>query len=65
MAYCAALYCNANSSNNKVTCWFKFPTQPKKPTKHSQLCSLRENLFRLRSGPEMVVALDYVGAKTL
>ena len=60
MVYCAAFDCSANSSKNTVTCsWFKFPTEPTlfkkanvKPTKHSQLCSLRENLFRLRSGPE-------------
>ena len=42
MVYCAAFYCNANSSKNKVT-WFKFPTEPTlfkkayvKPTKHSR-----------------------------
>ena len=34
-----------------------------KPTKHSRLCSLRENLFRLQSGPEKVVTLGYPGAK--
>ena len=34
-----------------------------KPTKHSRLCSLRENLFRLRSGLEKVAALNYPGAK--
>ena len=29
MVYCAAFYCNANSSENKVTCsWLKFPTEP-------------------------------------
>ena len=62
MVYCEAFDCNANSSKNKVTCsWFKFPTEPTlfkranvKTTKHSRLCSLRENLFRLRSEPEKV-----------
>ena len=34
-----------------------------KPTKHSRLCSLRENLFRLRSGPEKMAALSHLGAK--
>ena len=29
MVYCAAFYCNANSSQNKATrSWFKFPTEP-------------------------------------
>ena len=29
MVYCAAFYCNANSSKNQVTfSWFKFPTEP-------------------------------------
>ena len=29
MVYCAAFYCNGNSSKNKVTCsWFKFPIEP-------------------------------------
>ena len=32
-------------------------------TKHSWLCSLRENLFRLRSGAEKVAALGYPAAK--
>ena len=62
IVYCAAFDCNANSSKNKVACsWFKFPTEPTlfkkenvKPTKHSRLCSLRENLFQLRSRPETV-----------
>ena len=71
MVYCAAFDCNANSSNTKVTCsWFKFPTEPTlfkkanvKPTKHSRLCSLRENLFRLRSEQEKMVTLGYPGAK--
>ena len=62
MVYSVAFYCNANSSKIKVTySWFQFPTEPTlfkktnvKPTKHSQLCLLRENLFRLRSGPEKV-----------
>ena len=51
IVYCAAFYCNANSSKNKVTCsWIKFPTEPtlfKEANvtlmKHSRLCSLREN----------------------
>ena len=34
-----------------------------KPMKHSRLCSLRENLFRLRPGPEKMAALGYPGAK--
>ena len=29
MVYCAAFYCNANSSKTKVTCsWSKFPMEP-------------------------------------
>ena len=71
MTCCVAFGCNANSSKNRVTCgWFKFPTESTlfkktnvKPTKHSRLCSLRENLFRLRSGPEKMAALGYPGAK--
>ena len=35
-----------------------------KPTKHGQLCSLRENVFRLRTGPNNMAALGYLGAKT-
>ena len=69
MVYCAAFNGNANSSKNKVTCnWFKFPTETTlykkvnvQSTKHSRLCSLRENLFRLiriREG----AALGYPGA---
>ncbi|KAI0229801.1 hypothetical protein LSAT2_019769 [Lamellibrachia satsuma] len=34
-----------------------------KPRKHSRLRSLRENLFRLRCGPEKMAALGYPGAK--
>ena len=71
MVYCAAFDCNENSSKNKVTCsWFKFPTESTlskitnfKPTMHSRLCSLRENLFRLQSGAEKVAAMGYPGAK--
>ena len=71
MVYCAAFDCNANRSKNAVTCsWFKFPTEPTsfkkanvKSTKHSRLCSLQNNLFRLRSGPYKVVALCYPGTK--
>ena len=44
MVYCAAFYCNANSSQNKVTgSWFKFPTEltlfkkaKVKPMKHTR-----------------------------
>ena len=48
--------------------WFKFPAEPTlfknfKPTKHCRLCPLRENLLRLRSGPEKMTALRYTGAK--
>ena len=71
MVYCATFVCSANRSNNRVThSWFKFSESTLfkkkanfKPTKHSRLCSLRENLFRLRSGPEKVAALGHPGAK--
>ena len=53
IVYCAAFDCNVNSSKSEVTCsWLKFLTEPIlfkknfKPTKHSRLSSLRENLFR-------------------
>ena len=71
MVYCAAFGSNANSINNVVTCsWPNFPTEPTlfkkakfKPTKHSRLCSLRDNLFRLRSASDKVTFLGYPGAK--
>ena len=63
MVYCATFDCIPNISKNRVTCsWRKFPAELTlfkqanfKSTKHSRL---RENLFRLRSGHERMVALD-------
>ena len=71
MVYCVAFDCNANSSKHRVTCtWFKFPTEPTlfqkvnfKPTKHSRVCSFRENLYRLPFGPEKTEVLGLTGAK--
>ena len=61
MVYCAAFYCNANSSKKKVTCsWFKFPTEPTlskkanvKPTKHSGFACIEKlvlTAIRTREG---------------
>ena len=63
MVYCAAFFCSANNSNvvgliSSLRSELCFKKANVKPTKRSRLC-----LFRLRSGPEKVVALGYPYAK--